>query len=359
MAYNQYTKCVDIQDFDPRNPYVQAAWLGLYITLPVAIVAALQAIAYSMPLCLPYLAEVYVIAGIFGYCYWWLYRRLVCLPAPPGHPADAAGDHLAIGLLIDIAPPSSATFPDLDNDYSVGILLQCNPLGAGSPGVQNPCVSTSEPYGYLVTPQPVTVNYPLPYRPKMGVDHDFPNHPELEIASEVLHCEFEGRAIYDMLLASGAALLPAALATLACVIPYVGWIIALILALIAAAILGLGWVAGQFDGGDPSDVSPNIGEFHRNDDKHEGADTLVIKGHWVYDSGHRFDHTPPDGYYELHPVTFCTKTHKLCGEIPYRDRWQAAINNATSPVTLENQKLPQNQWQVHPLLDGCQPVVIV
>jgi len=42
-----------------------------------------------------------------------------------------------------------------------------------------------------------------------------------------------------------------------------------------------------------------------------------------------------------------------------KQRWQNAVTDATSPVTLANQKLPQNQWQVHPLLDGCEPVVIV
>ena len=40
-------------------------------------------------------------------------------------------------------------------------------------------------------------------------------------------------------------------------------------------------------------------------------------------------------------------------------KWQEAVTDATSAVTLENQKLPQNQWQIHPLIDGCQPVIIV
>ena len=39
-------------------------------------------------------------------------------------------------------------------------------------------------------------------------------------------------------------------------------------------------------------------------------------------------------------------------------RWKDAVDNARSEVTLENQKLPLNQWQVHPLLDGCQTVII-
>jgi hypothetical protein len=42
-----------------------------------------------------------------------------------------------------------------------------------------------------------------------------------------------------------------------------------------------------------------------------------------------------------------------------RQRWQGAIGDATSPATLESQKAPQNQWQVHPLIDGCQPAIIL
>src|SRR5260370_37118498 len=34
-------------------------------------------------------------------------------------------------------------------------------------------------------------------------------------------------------------------------------------------------------------------------------------------------------------------------------------NDATAPTTLESQNLPQNQWRIHPVIDGCEPVVIV
>jgi hypothetical protein len=89
-------------------------------------------------------------ASIVGFCYWWLYRRLICIPAPPGHPADSAGDHLAIGLLINIEPPGSGDFlANIDNDYSIGI-LPC-PLPQGATRDQ---VVAQSPYGYLVEEQP-------------------------------------------------------------------------------------------------------------------------------------------------------------------------------------------------------------
>jgi hypothetical protein len=317
-----------------------------------------MAIAGGNPFYLLLLAEIYGIAGVIGYCYWWLFRRLICIPDPPDHPADAAGDHLAIGMVIDILPPPP-TFPDIDNDYSIGILLQCNPLGANLAQVEN-----SQPFGYLVTEQPVTHNAGLLYTGQSQPDHKFPGHPELEIKSEILHCEFEGRGVFDMFLAAQAALLPVVAAVFACQIPGVGWIVALILALLGLGIMGLGLGIGHFDQGDPNDEGPNIGELHTNDENHQGADTLLIKGHWVYDSGHRFDqHT---AYYELHPITFCCKTSPVspadCANgtiILLKKRWENAIGGATSPATLESQKQPQNQWQVHPIIDGCQPVVIV
>jgi hypothetical protein len=354
--FRQYTNCVDIKDFDPTNPFVQAALLGLYVTLPPAAFLALITAAGGNPLCLLLLAEIYLIAGIAGYCYWWLFRRLICIPDPPDHPADK-GSHLAIGTLIDILPPSSATFPDIDNDYSFGILLQCAPLGATLEQA-----AQSQPYGYLLTEQPVTKDAGLLYTGQGGVDHEFPGHPELQIRSQVLHCELEGRAVFDMFIASRIALLPLVAAILACEIPGIGWIIAILLALLGLGILGLGLGLGGFDGGDPTDVNPNIGELHRNDENHQGADTLLVMGHWVYDSGHRFDHH--EAYYELHPITLLCKTTPVTNCDPgqvilLRTQWRKAIGDATSETTLANQKLPQNQWQIHPLLDGCEAVIIL
>jgi hypothetical protein len=339
------------------NPFAQAALLGLYVTLPAAVIPVLMTLGGGNPLCLAILAEIFVIAGITGYCYWWLFRRLICIPDSPDHPADATGSHVVIGTLIDILPPSSATFPDIDNDFSMGILPACNPLGATLADV-----SQSQPYGYLVAEQPVTHDAGLLFTGQGAVDHEFPGHPELEIRSQVLHCEFEGRAVFDMFIASRAALFPPVAALFACEIPGIGWIIALILALLGIGILGIGYGLGGFDGGDPSDVNPNIGDLHRNDENHQGADTLMITGHWVYDSGHRFDHHT--GYNELHPITLCCKTSPVTDCSPgnvilLKARWQNAIGDATSSTTLANQQLPQNKWQVHPLIDGCQSPIIV
>jgi hypothetical protein len=74
--------------------------------------------------------------------------------------------------------------------------------------------------------------------------------------------------------------------------------------------------------------------------------------------------TPPRGYNEIHPIKFCSPIGKWdCGwPANLNDLetfWATALGDAISTTTIELQKQPQNQWQVHPILDGCDPVVIV
>jgi hypothetical protein len=340
MSFRQYTQCVDIENFDPTDPRVQATKLGLYVSLPPAVFTALL-LAFGgigSGWCYFLLLEVWAIAFIVGITYWALYRKLVCIPAPPGHPADSAGDHLAIGLLINIEPPGSGSFTDnIDNDYSIGI-LPC-PL---QPPADLTQVVQHSPFAYLVEEQPVTMDRGLRYAGEQAL---CPGSPPNSKRSEVLHCEFEGRGLYDMYLAARVALMLAVAAFVLCFFPVAGWIVA-ILAFLAALGIGVGLGIGQFDQGDPNDVNPNVGQLS------QCVDTLVIKGHWVYDSGH-------SGAYELHPVTFCCKANCDSKDISLLGlRWEVAIADITSPATLAGQKQPQNQWRVHPLIDGCQPPIV-
>jgi hypothetical protein len=340
MAFNQYTQCVDIKYFDRTSPYVQATLLGLYVTLTPAGFAAFLVIAgAAKPRCLWLLLEIYAMAWIVGFCYWFLYRRLICISSPD-HPADSAGDHLAIGLLINIEGPKSGNFFDnLDNDYSIGILPCPLPLGATRAQVVQ-----HSPFGYLIDGDAWAMSNNLPFAGEQAL---CPGHPQSD-KSEVLHCEMEGREIYDLFLAGQAGLFVAMAALVACLIDTpIGMLIAIILFFVSLIAPVIGWIVGQFDRGAPSDVNPNVGTLT------QCTDVLTIKGHWVYDSFHT-------GAFELHPVTFCCKSNCDNGNvILLRDRWEGAINDATSPATLESQKQPQNQWQVHPLIDGCQPQIIV
>jgi hypothetical protein len=361
MAAKQFTQCVDIKDFDPRDPVVQAALQALGLTLPAGLFAAVMiAAAHGNPWCLTLLAWLYVVSLVFCYCEWFLYRRLICLPAPPDQPADSAGDHCVIGTLINILPPEAVG----DNDYSIGILPQGMQLFMSSDDVE----SSPSPYAYLMQNQDVTKNFPLKFTGHDDLDTDPKDCPVNQMRSQDLHCEFEGAGMYGLDVAAQIAYPLAMAAVVACLIPKFGWVVAGILALLGLAILVIGLLVGGHDKGDPNDVN-HVGEFHLNACNHTGADTLMVTGRWVYDSGHIFplvNHVPLVGHEksgawnELHPITFCCKANGDCPDvILLRNRWQAAIGDATSPATLASQAQPQNQWQVHPLLDGCQPPIIV
>jgi hypothetical protein len=67
MAFRQYTQCVDIANFDRTNPYVQAALVGLYVTLTPAGFTAFLAIQHAASVrCLWLLLEIYAMAFIDG-----------------------------------------------------------------------------------------------------------------------------------------------------------------------------------------------------------------------------------------------------------------------------------------------------
>jgi hypothetical protein len=156
-----------------------------------------------------------------------------------------------------------------------------------------------------------------------------------------------------------------------------GWLLALLIiagALLAqalasapaAATAGAGFLAGESDVASPSADDPNIGIIY------PGVDILVVMGRWVYDSAH-------SGWNELHPVLHCQKIARaqdlasgnpwtglpqfspanldatLNQQTPERVGWCPLITEAGDPQTQTNQQLPQNQWTIHPVIDGCTP----
>jgi hypothetical protein len=291
------------------------------------------------------LIPVFAAAWIVGYCYWFLHQRLICLPSLANPTVSGGSDQLTIGMVIDILPPYLNTFPDsLDTDYSFGLLVAPN-----NPGDPQSTVEGSAPYGFLVSEQPATQNIGMPYTGHPGT------YKPTGQTAETLHCEFEGAGVYDFLLASAISLALAIAAYFVCVlVPFpVGAIIAAILALLSLLGLGIGAAVGSSDNASPADENPALGG-----DVHPG-DILVVAGSWVYDSGHQ-----PSGWNEIHPIKFCSPIGHYKGEWPpnltdLETFWATALGDATSTTTIELQKQPQNQWQVHPILDGCEPVVIV
>ena len=338
--YKQYTTCIDGASFNKSSVYTQATITAVGIVSPLAAFGALVA-----PWCLLTLIPVFAAAWIVGYCYWFLHQRLICLPSPANPTLSGGSNQMAIGMVIDILPPYLNTFPDsLDTDYSFGLLVAPN-----NPGDSQSIVEASTPYGFLVSEQPATHNIGMPYTGHPGT------YKPTGQTAETLHCEFEGAGVYDFLLASAISLALAIAAFFVCMlVPFpVGPIIAAILALLSLLGLAIGAAVGSSDNASPADENPVLGG-----DVHPG-DILVVAGSWVYDSGHQ-----PSGWNEIHPIKFCSPIGHWDGEWPanideLETLWGIALGDATSTTVIELQKLPQNQWQVHPILDGCEPVVIV
>jgi hypothetical protein len=96
------------------------------------------------------------------------------------------------------------------------------------------------------------------------------------------------------------------------------------------------------------------------------GDLVVATGRWVYDAGHK-------GWNEFHPLKIIQRidetTYDDASIDDLRKRWCGLLANVppfTPPgdnppagmttgqgTTWTNQGLPENQWILHPELDGC------
>lgn len=183
----------------------------------------------------------------------------------------------------------------------------------------------------------------------------------------ILEIEFEGAGVwnlYQVLLAFTPVAAAVAAACVIEVIPVIGWIACMIIALIVAALAaGIGALAGLTDNSAEDDVDNQVGVLQ------PGVDVLLVSGRWVWDGGHI-----PSGWNELHPVLFaqkvaCVKRDDLLNGTPWQSLPQFSAANLTStlnqmcglvttaqaPSTQTAQQLPQNSWTLHPLVDGCTP----
>jgi hypothetical protein len=173
----------------------------------------------------------------------------------------------------------------------------------------------------------------------------------------IFEIEFEGSGVWDLYQALLVASVPAAIAAATCGIPVIGWIICLILSLVALIITGIGALIAQTDSSPDLTVSGSA--------IHPGQDVLFVMGRWVLDSAH-------SGWNELHPVLSAQKLDPVNpANVLTGDPWTGSdysnpvkltrkldamcglTMEAGSATTVAAQALPQNGWSVHPLVDGC------
>jgi hypothetical protein len=342
MDYRQYTSCVQPINFIAVNVVGYT-----YLLTILGLITAAFISAYAVPggsaliYILPILIALFIALIIF--LIWWLYGRLICL----------GGVVCAIGLVEDHNHPPDLTKAG-DDDYTVNIFLAGGPSDLSRPKQD----FWSGPLGNFVAEQPAILQIGQHY----AQDGSDLNHMKM------LHCEFEGSGIRNMLIWANLtlALLIAALVLLLAAGP-IGYILATIL-WILAALLGLGELYIYFNPlnvGSPADVDHNKGELNK-------GDLVIIKGDWIYDSLHV-------GWNEFHAVHDCQKILEKVSvdgvwpsdigmglglETPARiqeavDFWCNALNEKTTAQENGSMDDPSLNWVVHPAIDGCTKVIIV
>jgi hypothetical protein len=258
----------------------------------------------------------------------------------------------------------------IDSLTPITAQLHCHPLGWNS----QKDVEKALPLGNLVKETSDVSNYRfagyhLPFQGDLVTKFSNGDPHGGLYTSACLHAEFEGGGVYDLLQSCKTALALATIAAAVCSIPVIGWIACLILS-VAAAIITLTGISNALDDkGNPNDVNANLLPIHQAESPDGyGADILVVKGTWVYDSAH-------EGWNEIHPIKQCQWAGAMLNQQwkeiqvsrnpdvfqsitdinAYVQGWCALLATVTDPGTVANQQLPQNQWTIHPLVDGCQP----
>jgi hypothetical protein len=101
MAYAQYTKCCSPNDYSGPYLWSAAMWAAAISAILVGIVD-------------PGAGVLILIAGLIGYCRWWLYGRLVCM----------GGNRCLIGLALGVYNQNNQTgVGKFDTDFGVNLLL--------------------------------------------------------------------------------------------------------------------------------------------------------------------------------------------------------------------------------------------
>jgi hypothetical protein len=326
--FKTYTYCTSPSDFE-------ALWLTEVKTGAIfAGIATLAGLFFGGPVAI----LLGVIGGYVMICHvfeFLLGGKMICL----------GGDKCAIGRVVGIETVANKSFPgNIDNDYSINLLLYPH-----EPGVDQITVENDGKQGFLIKEQDATKNLGLGFEGYMG--GLYANVKK----SAVLHCEIEGARIYNMYQAVKVAypLLAIGLALLA--IPVMGWIAGAALILIALLIMLFSWLFS--DDGSLDDTDSNTGELHVEGDykfDEDGyavdgpykGDTIFVMGRWVYDAGH-------DGWNELHPVKHLQKVNT--GSPEDASKWCEMVGQSRDPLVVANQDKKENNWELHPLIDGCVP----
>jgi hypothetical protein len=386
----QYTSCVSANDFEPID-YAYLAILGIIAGVGIAFA--------GIGLLLTSAAAVEALRYVLD---WMLNRKLICLHRSNTHcNCNSSNDTTvcAIGEVADSEDIGEDKNPidDVDNDYALNLILapadHDDFAQNGEDAEANQKIARNGPQGDLITEQPGMPSFGgysrtmvmlqksgeyLPWTSIVGKNYkNFNNPDQNELWADflvknawldpkkykvpVLHCEFEGSRISDLLDVINFFTFGGKWCKKNFLFKIICKIIQSVLSPIILAALMVAWAAAK--DGDQKDalLDPNAGEVGPKD-------MVIMSGRWAFDGGH-------SGYNEMHAVRTLQRIDNVPGPgkafEAFLNRWCEHMDEtppgpgptgmSVPPMTpkqsdtQDRQRRPENIWQFHPLIDGCLP----
>jgi len=396
----QYTSCVEAKDFEPIKDWYVGILLG---AAGGGAIAALFSGGIGLLVTIPALVE-----ALHYVSNWMLNEKLICLHRDP---SKMCGDHelvWAIGEVADTEDVGEDKNPieDIDNDYAMNVMLApFDMMAFGDSAQTNLDIATkpTQPQGDLLSRQSdmpkfngyfrtmiVTLSDKKyrawtdvvgrdygwtgiigPDQQKAWSKYVFDNAwllPEKR-SVPVLHCEFEGTRIKDVLDATNTFDFGGGWCKKNFFTKFVCKVVQTLLSPVLLIVIAKAW-AGATDG-DPADALEGGGTI-------SSKDQVIAGGRWAFDGAH-------DGYNEFHATRIVQKVAYIpkdpAGFSDYYARWCDQLSKVphTDPAgnsppgstpknappgppltpkqreTSDNQQQPENQWVLHPAVDGCEP----
>lgn len=345
----KYYRCTDPGDYKPLG----AIGIGLMVG-GLALIDVLARLTAGVVIPgLGLVTGVLLIVGVFDVCRFLSGGKLVCIER----------DVCVIGRIMEFIPvgEGKSGFEKMDDDFTFNVILAPH-----SPAEEKEEVIESDPYqGKFIDEQPASRDLGLGYAGESIVFEDIGTH------TEVLHCEVKGCRVHDVCIVLKIMSFVGAAAATVCSIPIVGTAlcVALLAMWLAVTLLAVAGTWAATHNGDIYDVyDPASGTLEEADQRTgEGGDVIIVKGDWAFDAGH-------DGWNEIHPVRY---VQRLVVPDRFRDPDKADpaevdafkaefldpccffVKQADDDSVRDAQDQPENDWHIHPAVDGCREEVEV
>ena len=392
----QYTSCVAPADFSEPNPVLIAA----LATLIVAGIATALA-SFGIGALVAIAALVQLLRYVLNFM---LNGKLICLHRKPTNDCHCGGGGTtvcAIGEVADAEEVGEDKNPiaDVDNDYAINLVLAPFNMQQFAANWSDPKVkeknhalatAATQPQGDLLARQDDMPKFDGYNRTMIRTEVDGKYHAWTEIVGRdygwfgitgpdqqqkwadyvlanawllprkfpvpVLHCEFEGSRIRDMLDAINAFSFGGSWCKKNWFFGALCTILQTLFAPLALAAVLAAWAAA--DDGNLADALQGGGTI-------TNKDWVIVRGRWAYDGGH-------DGYNEVHATRIIQKVYNVppdptafkkfltdwcdrMSEVPHVEVPGVRPLDAPAGATFDNQQKPENGWTLHPDVDGCAP----